>query len=40
VVISRLPVVRFVDDPLRMNNSQHLTCIQNVLLQNNNHSRM
>ncbi|CAF0800104.1 unnamed protein product [Adineta ricciae] len=37
--IPRVPVVRFVDDPLRMNNSQHLTCIQNVLLQtNNNHN--
>ncbi|UJR08969.1 hypothetical protein I4U23_013220 [Adineta vaga] len=35
--ISRLPIVRFYDDPLRMSNSQHLTCIQNVLLQNNNH---
>lgn len=37
--INRLPVVRFIDDALRMNNSQHLTCIQNFLLQNNNHSR-
>ena len=36
--ISRLPVVRFTDEALRTNNSQHLTCIQNVLLQNN--SRM
>jgi hypothetical protein len=36
--ISRLPVVRFIDDALRTNNSQHLTSIQNVLLQNN--SRM
>jgi len=33
--ITRLPVVRFIDDPIRINNSQHLTCIQNVLLQNN-----
>ncbi|CAF2729674.1 unnamed protein product [Rotaria sp. Silwood2] len=36
--ISRLPCVRFIDDSLRTTNSQHLTCIQNVLLQtNNNH---
>jgi hypothetical protein len=39
--IPRVPIVRFVDDLSRTSNSQHLTCIQNVLLQNNNqHSRM
>jgi hypothetical protein len=37
--ISRLPVVRFIDEALRTNNSQHLTCIQNVLLQNNSRIR-
>ncbi|CAF1121971.1 unnamed protein product [Rotaria sordida] len=36
--ISRLPCVRFVDDLLRTTNSQHLTCIQNVLLQKNNNN--
>ncbi|CAF1326889.1 unnamed protein product [Adineta steineri] len=36
--ISRLPIVRFIDDSIRMNNSQHLTCIQNFLLQNNNNN--
>jgi hypothetical protein len=39
--IPRVPIVRFVDDLSRTSNSQHLTCIQNVLLQNNNqHSRI
>jgi hypothetical protein len=37
--ISRLPIVRFIDDSPRTTNLQHLTCIQNVLLPNNN-SRM
>ncbi|CAF1010501.1 unnamed protein product [Rotaria magnacalcarata] len=38
-IVSRLPIVRFIDDPLRMSNSQHLTCIQNVLLLTNNNHR-
>lgn len=32
--ISRLPVVRFLDQSIQIPNSQHLTCIQNVLEQN------
>jgi hypothetical protein len=35
IAISRSPVVRFVDDPLR---TKHLTCIQNVLTQNKNNN--
>jgi hypothetical protein len=40
IIVSRLPMVRFVDEQhihLRKSNSQHLTCIQNVLSQNHNH---